>query len=224
MKKVILQQPRWLPWSGHWHKVAAADVHILYCGVKFDRTDYIHRVKVGAGEWLTIPLAPEANNQLICDMKLGKEYKFHFAKMAKTIRFLYMGKKWPYAERLDGLISTLERWNSDDFVETAFTFHQIMAGILGIKTLTFIDTKDRSEMGKVEKIDSVLKYYLEEPFAYMMGSGSENYMKGAELTTPSEVWIQNQKKPCYFGSILRNIVAEENPLAEAMDCFEWRKL
>lgn len=223
--RVMLQQPRFLPWSGHWHKVDSADLHILYCGVQFDRTDYIHRVRIGEGAWLTIPLAPEADTQLICNMRLGKEYKFHFAKMAKTIRMTYMGKKWKYGDRLGGLVSTLENWGSDDFVETVLMFHHILSSALGLRSQLVIDTEDRSEMGKVEKIDSVLAKWTEgKEFTYLMGSGGENYMTGDELKSPSKVVIQQEVQPCYFGSILRNLARDENPMAEARECFTWRDL
>lgn len=222
MKKVILQQPRFLPWAGHWHKVLSADFHIMYCGVKFDRTDYIHRVKVGEGEWLTIPLEKDADHKLIKDIKLGQEYKHQFNKMAKTIRGLYMNKKAKYGEKLAPIVIDLEEWNNDSFLETSYWFNSTLSKVLGLNVPTVIDHDSRCDCDKVSRVDACLAYWMDkEPFIYLMGSGGSNYMELDSLNSPSATIVQEKVKDCYFGSILKQIAFEEDPLAEARECFRW---
>ncbi|MDA8164129.1 MAG: WbqC family protein [Desulfobacteraceae bacterium] len=59
MKIVSINQPAYLPWLGHLHRIAASDCHIVLDHVQFEKNSFVNRNKVRTGNgscWLTVPV------------------------------------------------------------------------------------------------------------------------------------------------------------------------
>lgn len=69
---VAVMQPYFYPYAGYFRLFAAAERFVLFDCVQFPRRGRVHRTEVigpgGRVEWLTLPLARQARDTLICDL------------------------------------------------------------------------------------------------------------------------------------------------------------
>ena len=72
---VAVMQPYFFPYAGYYRLLAAADIFVIYDCVQFPRRGYVHRGNVpgpnGEIEWLTLPLARQPRDTLICDLEFA---------------------------------------------------------------------------------------------------------------------------------------------------------
>jgi hypothetical protein len=69
---VAVMQPYFFPYAGYYRLLACADIFVMLDCVQFPRRGRVHRCEVpgpgGATEWLTLPLARQPRDVLICDL------------------------------------------------------------------------------------------------------------------------------------------------------------
>ena len=118
---VSIQQPAYLPWLGHFDRIARSDVHIALDHVQFQKNSFINRNKIRTVQgwtWLSVPVKTKNRfgNLPICEIETAETRSWR-RKHWDSIRFNYAkapffaehapffngvyGRDWP---RLSGLI------------------------------------------------------------------------------------------------------------------------
>lgn len=221
MKTVAVHQPNFLPWSGFWNKVDAADVFVIYAGVKFDRGDYQQRVKLG-GSWLTVPVPKDQHSALIKDVTIADTSALK--KIARSLRQHCMSKKNPFGDRLGPVVKTLEMWPASrkSLLDLNFELLMDVRDILGIRTLFDFDL-DYRELGKVENLDACLAdMNFHEPFVYLSGAAAKDYMGFDSLKSPAETRFQLLSGGISADSVVQLIAQNEDPLSVIRACASWQ--
>jgi len=221
VKKIVVQQPQFLPWAGLWHKLLSSDFYVTYEGVKFDQSDHQHRVTVN-GAWLTLPVEKGQRNALIKDVKLGDGYQAALLKLAVTIRQTCMAKRHKHRDRLGRIVSTLEGWDTPWMADLNWALFVEMADALGLlkgRTL-WRDTKLRDGTA-IENLDDCLRGRTQHPMIYLAGGGGLNYMGYDSLTVPVETRFQRMKAGVSPDSVLQLIASTDNPLEEIEGSAQW---
>lgn len=215
--RVSIHQPQFLPWSGFWAKVAASQVHCIYTGVKFDKSDYQHRVTIADAHWIGMQVGDSERNKLICDVKLSDT--FSLKKAAITIRQKFMTRRFAHRTRLEPIVAVLEEWEGDSMCRLNIRLMRLLTDVLKMPWVEFYeDSLPRQEMGKVERLRDVLDLW---PGAeYYMGQGALEYM-GYEDMPGHEVWVQRQRSKPSSHSVLQLIAEHPDPLSviEASWCW-----
>lgn len=56
---ISINQPAYLPWPGYFHRIAAADLHIVLDHVQFEKNSFVNRNRIRTKDgwcWLTVPV------------------------------------------------------------------------------------------------------------------------------------------------------------------------
>src|SRR5437016_6290091 len=90
---VSINQPAYLPWLGYFHRIAAADVHIVLDHVQFEKNSFTNRNKIRTRDswsWLTVPVrtAGKFGQLPINEIEIVNEKKWAI-KHWQTLRFSY---------------------------------------------------------------------------------------------------------------------------------------
>ena len=221
VKKIVVQQPQFLPWAGLCYKLLSADIYVTYEAVKFDQSDHQHRVTVN-GAWLTLPVEKGQRNALITDVRLADGFKPGLLKLAATIRQTCMAKRHKHRDRLDRIVTTLESWDSIWMADLNWALFLEMANVLGLSSGRQLsrDTKQRHGTA-IENLDDCLKGRTQHPMIYLAGGGGLNYMGYDSLTVPVETRFQKMKDGVSSDSVLQLIATSDNPLEEIKRSAQW---
>jgi hypothetical protein len=204
----------------------ASDLFILYAGVQFDQRSTQHRITIN-GSWLTIPLETGPRSRLIKDVKLVRSQQW--ASLAKSTIFLTcMGKRNLYRSRLDPLISKLETIKSDFLLDWNVELHSTLATILGITTPFVIDTEERPDLSKLERLDACLSKYSGvfgvDPSGkvYLSGWGSLQYMSFDSLKSVRETHFQVTLPDVDGNSVVQSIARDAEPTSIIRKSAVWK--
>lgn len=79
-RTVAIMQPYFFPYGGYFRLFEHADLFVIYDCVQFPRRGYVHRNRLpqaadGSGDlmWLTLPLAKQARDVRICDLRFAPQ-------------------------------------------------------------------------------------------------------------------------------------------------------
>lgn len=95
---VTAHQPTYLPWLGLFHKIALADLFVLFDDVLYDDRDFINRNRILGPEgarWLTVPVL-EPDRVTIAEARVRPDLPWR-RKHQRAIEHAYRGA--PYAAR-----------------------------------------------------------------------------------------------------------------------------
>lgn len=77
IRSLAVMQPYFYPYAGYFRLFAAADRFVVFDCVQFPRRGRVHRAEVvgpdGSVQWLTLPLAKQPRNTLICDLAFATD-------------------------------------------------------------------------------------------------------------------------------------------------------
>jgi len=90
---VSINQPAYLPWLGYFHRIAAADAHIVLDHVQFEKNSFINRNKIRTRDgwsWLSVPVktAGKFRDLPINEVQIANEKKWA-AKHWESVRLSY---------------------------------------------------------------------------------------------------------------------------------------
>jgi hypothetical protein len=220
MKRVVVQQPQFLPWAGLWHKVVSADVYVVYAGVKFDQGDHQHRVTLD-GKWLSAPVEGHSRNKMICDVQLSDPDWPAWAAQKLKDRFYH--RSVPYHKRLTPIVSALAGYHGKFLLDLNHLLFIEMAKLLGLSPEIHVDTTIRNNVDKIEKLNMVLREYAGlEGFTYLQGAGGLGYMNHDSLVSPVQTWFQEMQPDVPSDTALQLIAYEPDPLTVIKDCAVWK--
>lgn len=224
-KKIVVQEPQFLPWSGLWHKVLECDKYVISTGVKVNIRDVVHRVMLPTG-WITLPLAGNQKNHLIRDIVLADNCRKQIKHIVNVIKLSCMSRKNPYGARLSPLIVQLEQIKEGAFLVDVTTDLTVMlAAILGVPFPYVIGTDDRPTLDKIGRLrDTILTHADNAPVTYLSGSGGRNYMGFTSFPDADiEVWFQMPIRDISPFSIVPLIANVYDPVAEITACATWER-
>jgi hypothetical protein len=90
---VSINQPAYLPWLGYFHRIAAADLHVVLDHVQFEKNSFTNRNKIRTREgwtWLTVPLQTKGRfgDLAIDEVLIARDDRWR-RKHWDTMRFAY---------------------------------------------------------------------------------------------------------------------------------------
>lgn len=208
---VAVHQPNFVPWVGWWSKMAHTDTFVLLPKAQFSKGDYHNRFMF-CGRWMTVPVSAKLG-QSISDVKIAQTGPLH--KMAKALRWEL--QSYPYAYRINKLLSLLESWRNDSLIELNMTIIESLYAALEMTTMV-VDHKERFQRPAPEELSEIVEEHGGQ--MYMAGRGALDYSTRDQYTCP-EVWLQNVKKGS--GDILTYLVTRDNPKDDLLELSTWEE-
>ena len=91
-KTVAVMQPYFFPYAGYFSLMRAVDHFVLFDCVQFPRRGWVHRNCApgpgGREQWLTLPLARQPRDILICDLTFAEDADASLAKRLRAVGWL----------------------------------------------------------------------------------------------------------------------------------------
>ena len=97
MTLIAIHQPNYLPWLGYFEKIRRADVFVFLDDCQFSKGSYTNRVRIGQGEWLTLPVS-NSFGAAINETKIADPdwLEKHLARLEETYKKAKCFKQvWP---------------------------------------------------------------------------------------------------------------------------------
>jgi hypothetical protein len=143
-KRIVIQQPSYIPWLGYFEQMFVADVFLFFDDVQYTKRSWRSRNRVRCGEsdlYLTVPIAnakwplPLIKDTIILENSWRKKH-------LKTLKFYY--RKAPYFDQVYPFLADLLRYPSSNL--SVFNIHTTIeiARFIGIET----------EIGKTSEIST----------------------------------------------------------------------
>ena len=170
-------QPTFLPWSGYFALVDAADVFVFLDDFQFQRRSWHHRNRIFAapGEiaWITVPAAHTGSDKRASINRVPPVLDTGFRRTFRGMVQQGYGR----SEHLPELLPSLNRWIESDWANLAdlnIAFIDLALRLLGIQTQTFRS----SEVGSTGRRSARLADLLSRLGAkrYLAAAGSRDYM------------------------------------------------
>ena len=174
--KVVILQSNYIPWKGYFDLMHDADVFVFYDEVQYTKNDWRNRNKIytkNGLQWLTIPVAKEAVNGKISEVKINSDWQeLHY-------KSLYLGyKSAPFFFQLEELMNDFlkeKKWES--LKELNHYLTKKIASLIGIQT-KFLDSSSYVlEGNKIEKLVHLLSQL--GATQYISGPAGMNYLSEA---------------------------------------------
>jgi WbqC-like protein family len=170
-------QPTFLPWSGYFALIDAADVFVFLDDFQFQRRSWHHRNRIfaapGKAAWITVPAAHTGSDERVSinsvSPVLGTGFRTTFRGMLQ--------QGYGRSAHLDELMPSLIRWIESDWdslAELNIAFIDLAVGDLGIQTRMLRS----SEVGSTGRRSARLADLLRRLGAksYLAAAGSRDYM------------------------------------------------
>jgi hypothetical protein len=181
-------QPTFLPWTGYFALIDAADVFIFLDDFQFQRRSWHHRNRIfaapGKPAWITVPVAhtrSETRASINCIPPiLDTGFRKTFLGMLQH--------GYGRCEHLVEVMPSLCQWIESDWASLAdlnISFIDLALGLLGIQTPTLRS----SELGSVGRRSARLADLLNRVGAnrYLAAAGSRDYLIEDEVFPLAEV-------------------------------------
>ena len=170
---VSISQPGYLPWPGHFDRIARSDLHIVLDSVQYSRGCFINRNRIRTRDgwrWLTVPVVNAGHTQTtIRDMLVAQPFQ---RKHIAAIEGNYSAAKWYGAYRQD--LHDLYSADYNKLVEVTDAFTDWIMCQLGISTPV---CKSSVMLAGGRKSQLVLNICLEVGATrYISGPGGRNYL------------------------------------------------
>ena len=224
--RVSIHQPTFLPWSGLFHKILSADVHVFYSSAQFNKRGYQNRVFYN-DSWLTIPVCmkgiQDSENHVIpiMDIKFSN-FRYNMEKIIRRIET--SEKKKPFFSRLDKILDFLHKSLLCDeetlkLTDVTIPLTKIICRIVShSNNVRFLELKEVLENGSpASKIDKILSKTWAN--TYLSGKGAMEYLEREKLKVP--ILYQEQVKEVDAGSIISILTSESSPYDYIMSRFRW---
>lgn len=174
---ISINQPAYLPWLGYFHRIAAADVHVVLDHVQFEKNSFTNRNKIRTREgwsWLTVPVktAGKFGELPINKLEIANEKRWA-TKHWETFRLSYAKSRF-FSEhaRFFELIYQRPWQKLIDLINEITTY---LLPAFGIKTKVYFSSQLKVFGRKDELILSVCREL--GATAYLSGPLGRNYLR-----------------------------------------------
>lgn len=195
---LTVHQPAYLPWLGFFHKMAIADVFVLFDDVQFERRSFINRNKIktpNGAIWLTIPLEIKGNYySKINEMSISRNEESWAKKHLKNIYANYKKSDY-FHEHIDFFeeFYKLDSYNLSEILKYQFDY---FLKVLNINTKIFLLSELDITGRKQDLILNICKYFHVEKFVFgKLGKNyaDEDYFKENGV----DIYFQDYVHPTY---------------------------
>jgi len=174
---VSINQPAYLPWLGYFHRVAAADVHIVLDHVQFEKNSFTNRNKIRTHDgwsWLTVPVktAGKFGHLPINEIEIANEKKWAM-KHWEALRLSYA--KAPFFSQHSRFFESVYQRPWRKLIDLADEMTRYLLREFGIKTKLYFS----SEMKATGRKDELVLNLCREMGAtvYLSGPLGRNYLR-----------------------------------------------
>ena len=174
---VAISQPTFLPWLGYFSLIDVCDDFVLLDDVAFSRQSWQQRNQVRGPsglQWVTIPVSTSKKmGQLILETEINMAADFP-KKQVETLRQLYgKSRNW---ETIGEFISAclLDAANHKSISVLNCSLISGICHWLGIETRLHLASDLKSEMGRSEKLASIVQGFQAK--TYLSTPGSADYL------------------------------------------------
>lgn len=216
--KVCSHQPSLFPWIGYWHKVDAADLLIMSCGVKMDYAGYQNRVEL-QGSWLTVPVPKGSKHVLLKDVRFDRAA---LPKIAHRILQGLAGKRWPGREQVHAIVARGLSCESDFLVDLNIAGFQAVRDVLGITTPFVVDdVVPPEDAGKTERLVERIRRHVPDDAVYLAGAGLLDYLDRDRWPKDLGLAVQRSNGALDSGSVVQLIAQQADALPIIRAAFHW---
>ena len=196
---VSIHQPAYLPWLGYFHKIATADVFVIFDMTQFEKNSFINRNKIKTSQgptWLTVPVITKGlfKKNILTETQIDNSTLWT-KKHWKAIKYNY--NKAPFFNRYKDFFEEVYGREWIKLIDLCETITRYIVKQLGIKTEIIRTTAMNNVKG--EKTDLILNVCKElGASAYFSGSLGKNYLEEYKFRKENiDVIYQNYMHPTY---------------------------
>jgi len=173
MKRIVVSQPMFFPWSGLFDQIRLADVFVHYDDVALPQgRSFMSRVqlKTPAGvEWLTAPIV--RGMQMIQDVRLDNTQRWR-AKHLNTLRHNYAGAS--FANDMIGLVEDIYAADHAHLADINIAAIERIAHHLGLTPQFIRSSACGTHSSSSEKLVEIVSKLGGD--VYITGHGARNYL------------------------------------------------
>lgn len=184
MKKVVILQPSYIPWLGHFDQIKQADTFVFYDDVQYTRRDWRNRNKIknsdGNEQLLTIPIQNKGKyHGNINEMEIDSGRPWQDEHL-KAIQLNYA--KAPGFKEFFPEIEKLIKLNESNLANYNIETTKKIAGILGITNTEFAKSSEM-EIKYKDPTDHLVQICKNlEATHYLTGDSAKDYMDEAQFS------------------------------------------
>jgi len=174
---VSINQPAYLPWLGYFHRIAAADAHVVLDHVQFEKNSFTNRNKIRTStgwSWLTVPVksAGKFGQLPINEIEIANEKKWA-NKHWETMRLSYA--RAPFFSEHAGFFESVFQRSWQKLIDLTGDINTYLLQAFGIKTRIYFS----SQMKAAGKKDELVLNLCRELGAsvYLSGPLGRNYLR-----------------------------------------------
>ena len=135
--KCAIHQPQFLPWLGHFHKIAMADAFVFLDNVQFRKNEFQNRNRIPVADgvrWLTVPVSHRFGDEIRA-VRVANDRPWR-RKISGTLEHVYRGAPH-FAQHYPALQELLERdWH--DLASLNMASVRWLMSAFGIQTPTVV--------------------------------------------------------------------------------------
>lgn len=193
--RIAISQPTYLPWTGYFDLIRAADAFVLLDTVQFSKQSWQQRNRVqfpdGRIVWLTVPVKG-SHAQPISEVAIANQGGIWQRKHWRTIQACYDGaERWPRLKRLLEPVYTQHAWQY--LADLNAELIMLLCGELGIRTqirrASYIPARD----GREERLIDICRALGANTYLSTRGAG---YLENDELAPGLPIeWFDYSEQP-----------------------------
>jgi len=172
MRKIVISQPFFFPWIGHFEQIKLADIFVFYDDVQFSKGGFMNRVQIKTQneyKWLTIPLK---------DLHLGQklnEVKVNNGKEWKKEHYVFLSNNYKNTGFLNEMIDIVEEvytCNTEYLLDYTIASTKIIADYYGLaySKQFFLSSQLNITGNGDERVLNIAKYFKADKYITAMGA------------------------------------------------------
>jgi hypothetical protein len=180
---VVVLQPSYIPWRGHFDQIRRADVFVFYDDIQYDKHGWRNRnqIKTAQGkQWLTIPVHSQGATHGLLIKEARIDWSRPWTKSHwKALTFAY--SRAPFFRQYAGLLESFYQRRDEFLADFTIDLTVALAHALGITRTRFLRS---SEMGGFsgEKTDRLLQVLTRVGTThYISGPSAVEYLEDGKL-------------------------------------------
>jgi len=174
---VSINQPAYLPWLGYFHRIAAADVHVVLDHVQFEKNSFTNRNKIRTRDgwsWLTVPVktAGKSGQLPINEIEIANDKKWG-VKHWETMRLSYA--KAPFFTDHAHFFESVYQRSWQKLIDLTSEINTYLLREFGIKTEIYFSSQMKASGRKDELVLNLCREL--GATVYLSGPLGRNYLR-----------------------------------------------
>jgi len=180
---VVILQPSYIPWRGHFDQIRQADLFIFYDDIQYDKHGWRNRnqIKTAQGkQWLTIPVHSQGATHGLLIREARIDWSKPWAKNHwKALTFAYT--KAPHFHRYADLLESFYQRQDEFLADFTIALTVALARQLGIAHTRFLRSSEMTGI-QGEKTDRLIHILTRVGAThYISGPSASSYLESEKL-------------------------------------------